>query len=122
MAVVDLLIDCPCGLVHQPYLIVLISDDDGVEVRKHLKICDYLVNGKGKDLRRVATAVYRKNCDDFFLPTEIKLILFIGILEMLDLLNMHKLFEFCITHALVVETDFIASHDAYAGKRNHLKH
>lgn len=121
VAVVNLLINCSCWLVHQPYLIILISNDYGIEVRKHLKVRDDLVNGKGKDLRRMSTSVYWKNGDGSFLPTEIKLILFIRILEMLDLLNMHEFFEFYISHTFIIETYLIPSHNADAGKRNNFK-
>ena len=67
MAVVDLLVDCSCGLVHQPYLVILIGYYNRIEVRKHLKISDYFVYGKGDDLRRMAATINRKNSDDSFL-------------------------------------------------------
>lgn len=69
MAVIDLLVDCSCGLMHQPYLVVLISNHNGIEVRKHLKICDDLVDGKGKDLGRMSTAINGKDSDDPLLST-----------------------------------------------------
>lgn len=69
MAVVDLLVDCSCGLMHQPYLVVFIRYDDGIEVRKHLKISNNFVDGEGINFRRMATAINRKDSDDSFLST-----------------------------------------------------
>jgi hypothetical protein len=107
--------------VHQPHVVVLVSDDDGVEVGEDLEVGDDLVDGEGPYLRGVASAADGKDSDDLLPPTQVKLVLLIGVLEVLDALHMHELAEFGVSQVLVVEIGLIAGDDADAGERHHLQ-
>lgn len=83
--------------MHESYIVILISDDDGIEVGEDFEISDEFIDGKVPDLRGIATATDGEDSDGFFLATQVKLVLLIGILEMFDHIHMHKLAEFSIS-------------------------
>jgi hypothetical protein len=96
MTVAHLLVDSPSGLMHQPDIVVLISNHDGVEVGKNLEISDDLIDRKVPNLRWVSTATDSEDSYGLLPPAEIELVLLIGILEVLYLFHMHELAEFCV--------------------------
>lgn len=122
MAVAHLLVHRTSGFMHQSNIVVLISNDDCIKVGKHLKISDGLIDRKVPYLRWISTAADSEDSDELLPPAEIKLVLLIRILDVLNVLHMHELAEFYICKVLVVETYLIASCDADTGKRNHFKH
>jgi len=107
--------------VHQSNLISLVRNHNRVEIRKNLEICDNFIYGEGPYFRCTPTATNRKDSDCFLFTAEIKLVLFIRILKMLNLVNMRKFAKFCYCKALIVKTDLVSSDDTNTGKRQHLK-
>ena len=120
--VVHLLIDCPCWFVHQSNLIVLVCDYDSVETWKNLKISNYFIYQKSPYFGCTATAANRKDSYRLLSTAQVKLVLFIRVFKVLNLVNMWKFVEFRHDEAFIVKIDLISSNDADARQRDNLEH
>ena len=93
VVVVDLLICHTSWFMNKPNVVIFVSYNNCVEIREKLKILYYFVCGEDSYTRGGAASVQRKYGYVFLDSTQIKLVLFVWIFEMLNLLMMSEFFK-----------------------------
>lgn len=119
--IVHLLVYCPRWFVHQSDLVILVRYHNSVKIGKHLEICNDFIYCKSPYLRCTSTAANRKDSYYLLFTAKIKLVLFIRILKMLNLVHMRKFVKFGYRKTFIVKADLISSDNTDTGKRDHLE-
>ena len=99
----------------QSYVIIFIRYDYGIVIGKELKVSDYFIYRNVHQLRRITISIHWKDCYALLFPAEVKLILFIGILEVFDIFYMDKFLKDKVWEILVIEVHLITCDYADTG-------
>lgn len=121
MAIGLLLVNVPGGLVHESQIVLFIDDQDGIEEGENLEVDDDFVDREGGYFEGGAVAVDREGSDALVVEAgQVKSVLFLAVLQMLDRVVVHKFGIFLILQILAQEGDLIPRHHTDSRQRHHL--